>query len=133
MRLVLDTNSLLRSLPYLSPHHDLWLSFFDGRNYLCLTNEIINEYEEILKQRLPLTLASDIIKQIITNPYTIYVTRYFKFNLISSDEDDNKFVDCAVASDANYIVTEDRHFNVLNQIGFPKVNIINLNTIIKLI
>ena len=47
---------------------------------------------------------------ILNNPYTSFLTPYYKFNLIKSDPDDNKFVDCAVIANAKFIVTEDRHF-----------------------
>ncbi len=46
-RLVLDTNSLIQSLPIKSKYHDLWVSLFDGRNTFCVSNEILEEYEEI--------------------------------------------------------------------------------------
>lgn len=132
-KLVLDTNSLLRSLPHQSPYHDLLISFFDGRNKLCITNEILSEYEEILYQKIPSFLAKEIIKQITRSPYTQFISPYFRFNLINADPDDNKFVDCAVAADAKFIVTEDKHFQILKEIDFPKVDIITLNEIIKLI
>ena len=45
----------------------------------------------------------------------------FEWNAIDADPDDNKFFDCAVAAGAHYIVTEDKHFNVLEKIQFPKV------------
>ena len=35
--------------------------------------------------------------------------------------DRNKFVDCAIACNADYLITEDRHFNQLDDIFFPKV------------
>ncbi|MBC8180569.1 PIN domain-containing protein [candidate division KSB1 bacterium] len=44
-----------------------------------------------------------------------------------TDEDDNKFVDCAISSNADFIVTNDRHFNILKNIEFPKVNVINVD------
>ena len=37
------------------------------------------------------------------------------------DKDDNKFVDCAVSCNADYLVTNDRHFDILASIEFPKV------------
>ena len=40
---------------------------------------------------------------------------------------DNKFVDCAIAGNARYIVTEDHHFDVLKEIPFPKVAVINID------
>lgn len=50
------------------------------------------------------------------------VTPYYRFELITSDVDDNKFVDCAIASGADYLVTNDVHFKILAQTPFPKVN-----------
>ena len=49
---------------------------------------------------------------------------YIHFGLIEADADDNKFVDCAVAADAEYIVSNDSHFNVLKQVGWPKLTVI---------
>jgi predicted nucleic acid-binding protein len=43
------------------------------------------------------------------------------------DPDDNKFSDCAIAAGANYLVTEDKHFDVLKEIGFPQINVVSLD------
>ena len=43
------------------------------------------------------------------------------------DEDDNKFVDCAFAANADFIVTNDAHFNVLNTIDFPSIPILSID------
>ena len=40
--------------------------------------------------------------------------------------DDNKFVDCAIVAGADYIVSEDAHFRVLDEIPFPKVCVVRL-------
>lgn len=50
---------------------------------------------------------------------------YF-FNLIKSDPDDNKFVDCAICGNAEYIVSNDAHFKILNEIDFPKVRVVRI-------
>ena len=131
-KLVLDTNSLIQVLPKRSGYHDLWLSLFDGRNRFCVTNEILEEYEEILQRKTSTALASFVIKAIINNPYTLFVTPYYHFKLIISDPDDNKFVDCAVCAGAKVIVTEDRHFAVLKDIDFPKVIVVSLDEALKL-
>ena len=55
------------------------------------------------------------------------VAPHFRFRLIEQDPDDNKFVDCAIVAGADYIVSEDAHFRVLETIPFPKVNVIRLN------
>ena len=58
---------------------------------------------------------------------------YYKFNLITKDPDDNKFVDCAIIANAHYLVTNDKHFNVLKKIDFPKVDCISLASFKKLL
>ena len=55
---------------------------------------------------------------------TIYQETYIHFGLIEADADDNKFVDCAVAANAEYIVTNDKHFDILKHINWPKVSVI---------
>ncbi|MCB1159912.1 MAG: hypothetical protein KDK45_20600 [Leptospiraceae bacterium] len=60
-------------------------------------------------------------------PNVEFITTYYKWNLIKEDYDDNKFVDCAIASNANYLVFQDKHFNVLKQIDFPKIHLISID------
>ena len=55
----------------------------------------------------------------------------YAFHLIEADEDDNKFVDCALIGNAKYIVTHDHHFNILKQIAFPKVDVITLKEFLE--
>lgn len=123
---VLDTNCLIQSLPERSPFHKVWTDFINGRYILCVSNEILDEYEEIIGRLASPTIAKYIIDAIIHSPYTFYKEAYFKFHLIESDPDDNKFVDCAVASGAEYIVTEDAHFRCLSNIPFPSVKVMSL-------
>ena len=130
-RLVVDTNCLIQSLPSWSPYHSLWLSLMDGRNQLCISNEILTEYQEILASHISPIIAEQVISRIINSPYTIQIIPYYNFELIKTDPDDNKFVDCAVACAAKFIVTEDKHFNVLKSIEFPKVEITTLDEFMK--
>ena len=131
MNLVLDTNAVIQCISHRSLYHDLWRSFLDGRNQLCVTTEILAEYAEILEQRTTPTFASLAIDVIVNNPYTLFVTPYYKFNIIKIDPDDNKFVDCAVAANARFIVTEDHHFNILQKLNFPKVSVIKLDEMMQ--
>jgi uncharacterized protein len=45
--------------------------------------------------------------------------------LIPQDQDDEKFADCAIAISADYLVTNDKHFNVLKKVPFPIVRVVN--------
>ena len=57
----------------------------------------------------------------------------YRFNLITADPDDNKFVDCAVIAGATYIVSNDRHFEELKQSEFPKVDVRNLSEFLNIV
>ena len=124
--IVLDTNCLLQSLPSRSPYHKIWTEVLSGRIRLCVNTEILNEYEEVLSQKTTPEIARNVVEAIARLHTTVYQEVYIHFGLIKEDVDDNKFVDCAVASDAEFIVTNDSHFNVLKNIDWPKLTIITL-------
>ncbi len=98
----------------------------DGRISLCVNTDILNEYEEILAERTTREIAHNVVEAIARLHTTVYQEVYIHFGLITQDFDDNKFVDCAVAADAEYIVTNDAHFSVLQEIDWPKISIITL-------
>lgn len=125
-QIVIDTNCLIQIISRRSPHYFLWERFLDGAYNLCVTNEILEEYEEILCLKANRQIASFVLEIIRQAPNTLEYDANYHWHLITADPDDNKFVDCAIVANADFIVTEDRHFNVLAQIPFPKVDVINL-------
>lgn len=126
--IVLDTNCLIQSLPTRSPYHRIWTDFLAGKYILCVSNEILTEYEEILAIHTSPEVAHNVVEAIARHPQTVYRESYFRFHLLSDvDKDDNKFVDCAITAGADYIVTEDAHFNILKQISFPQLNVLSLD------
>ena len=133
MRIVLDTNCLIQSISPRSRYYAVWESLVDGRNTLCVSNEIIMEYLEILQRLTDYDTAETIIKTIINSKFVEFITPYYNFELIKQDPDDNKFVDCAIAANARFIVTNDHHYDVLKHIDYPPIEIINLDDFIKLI
>ena len=64
-------------------------------------------------------------------PNVKFVDPHYSFGLIKADEDDNKFVDSAIASNAIFIVTEDKHFKELENIPFPKVEVVGIDDFLK--
>ena len=125
---VLDTNALIQALPTKSHYHKIWTDFLDGRYRLCVSNEILTEYEEILAQHASPDVAHNVVEAIARHPHTLYRESYFRFHLLSNiDKDDDKFVDCAITAGADYIVTEDSHFDHLKQIPFPRLNVLTLD------
>lgn len=123
---VLDTNCLVQMLSIHSPYRPAWQAFRDGRYILCVSNEILNEYQEIIERVANTEVALNVVTAIIRSPFTRLFTPHFHFHLIEQDPDDNKFVDCAIIAGADYIVSEDTHFRVLKNIPFPYVPVIRL-------
>ena len=128
---VIDTNCLLQIIPRRSPYRPIWDAFLQGRFDLCVSNEILDEYQEILEQQVTPSLAENVVLLILNQKNVRLVDPHFRMQLITSDPDDNKFVDCAFAAGADYLVSEDRHFDVLRTIPFPKLNLVTLDEFLQ--
>ena len=128
MKIVLDTNCLLPAIFPGSPYFWVWDSFCEGGFVLCFTSEMCNEYEELLSQFYSPDISESVMQTIMNSNNIEHIIPFYKWNLIAIDLEDNKFVDCALNSGADYIVTNDRHFNVLKTIDFPPVKVIDIET-----
>ena len=124
--IVLDTNSLLQCISSRSKYYSVWEGFIAGRYTLCVSTEILEEYEEIISTHMSSTAAKIVIEMILRANNVKRIDAQFRFQLITTDPDDNKFVDCAIKADAKYIVSNDKHFNVLKFIPFPHVEVIDI-------
>lgn len=47
---VLDTNCLVQMLSVHSPYRAAWQAFREGKYELCVTDDIVDEYEEIIER-----------------------------------------------------------------------------------
>ena len=107
---VLDTNCLVQSISQRSGYYPVWKSFISGEYDLCVSTEILEEYEEVIGNLMSPLAAKIVIEAILKAPNTKRLDPHFRFRLIEKDPDDNKFVDCAISAGADYIVSEDAHF-----------------------
>lgn len=131
MNIVLDTNCLIMAISARNTYYEAWQKFLDGSYTLCISNEIIEEYTEVLARNLSPIVSELIISTILNRKNVKRFAPSFSFRLIEADPDDNKFVDCAIVANAKYIVTEDHHYNILKDIDFPKVDIIRLQEFLQ--
>ena len=120
-KVVIDTNVFLTIFKKDGKNRWMFDKILNGEWTLCLNNEIFMEYWEILEKNITPTIASSIIDFLISHPHVLFVEDFIRLNLISEDPDDNKFCDCCFAASANFIVTVDRHFNILEKIDYPKI------------
>ena len=127
---VLDTNCVVQSISRCSRYRAIWDNFMCGSYLLCVSNEILNEYQEILERVTNINVAKNILEAIVNSLFTRFYSPHFKFNLIENDYDDNKFVDCTIIANADYIVSEDAHFEMLKTIPFLGVKVVGLDELL---
>lgn len=116
-----------------SYNNDIWEAFRAGKYTLCVSNEILFEYHEILAMRYNNLIANTVLKELIETPNIERINPTYRFNLITTDPDDNKFVDCAIIAGATYIVSNDRHFRELDKYDFPKVDLRTLSEFLSIV
>lgn len=132
-RIVLDTNCLIQILGAKTKYHYLFSEFLNGNYILCISTEILLEYEEILCQKASTEAADLFLKVIARSRNVIQKDPFFRLEIIKADEDDNKFVDCAFACQADFIVTNDKHFEEVTNSPFPHIQVLSLDEFSALI
>lgn len=74
-----------------------------------------------------------VLESFVESPDVIYQRIFYNWNAIITDPDDNKFFDAAVAGDADFLVTNDAHFNEAKKLEFPVVNIISADKFLEIL
>jgi len=133
LKVVLDTNTILRCISRRSKFSVVLDKLFNGNYELAVTTDILLEYEEKIAEIFSKETAELFIGALSLLPNVTKTDIYYHLQLINSDADDNKFSDCAFAGNAHYLVTNDKHFNVLKTYTFPAINIITLEEFEKVI
>ena len=132
-RAVIDTHCLVASVGPNSPFRALYDLFAAEAFEWVISNEILTEYDEILTRRYSPLTAAAVLNVLAFAPNTHRQEAYYKWQLITDDPDDNKFVDVAVAASADFLVTNDRHFQLLRQLPFPRVPVVSFQTFLAAI
>ena len=132
-RIVLDTNCLISSLSRRGQYYAVWKGLQNGEYILCVSTDILNEYAEIITQKMSVDVAIHVIHLLLESEYVELINPYFRLQLIEADHDDDKFVDCAFAANATYIVSDDKHYDVLKEIDFPKLLVLKLKEFLGLL
>lgn len=127
MIVCIDTNVLLQAA---KPDHNftpIISAWFRRQFRLAVSTAILAEYEEIITR----LSGPDRWRQLervfhladARGDLLMHVSPSFRFQVITADPDDNKFTDCAITANADYVVTEDRHFDVLADAGYKPLPI----------
>ena len=133
LKVVLDTNIILSSVSPYSPYRLVFDKLDDFAYEVAVSTEILLEYEEKLSEIFNSKVAQLNLDFLIINSNIYLISPSFQTRLIYPDLDDNKFVDCAFAANAHYLVTNDRDYNILKLTSFPKINLLKMDEFIEII
>lgn len=125
MRVVVDTNVFVSSLLNTEGNPrkviDLWR--FE-KITLCISKDILAEYFAVLGRfGLSEEPEGEALLQLFQKRYNqVFLASVPTISAIAEDPADNKFIECAVAAGAKYIVSGDRH--LLNLKAFKGIQIL---------
>lgn len=109
IKAVVDTNVFISSFFGGNPRKiiDLWKT---GQISICLSRNIVDEYVKVL-HRLGLEnepALEEILRIFASGFHIVFTTRTPKLHLVEKEPDDDKFIECAVALKADYIISGDK-------------------------
>ena len=122
MTVCLDTGVFLQIFGRKQPFHPILRALLDGRLTLALSTEILLEYEEVIaklsggERWRNVAALLRLLAELHGN--VRQVEPQYRFGVVADDPDDNKFCDCAIAAEADFVVTDDAHFGALKSAGY---------------
>ncbi len=129
IKVVIDTNIMFSASFGGNPGKviDLWK---ERELVVCVSQEVLSEYIRVLKKA---RFTTDDLKEILslfTEPgKTVLVKPTRHFEVVKDDPADNKFLDCAVKAEADYIVSGDKHLKKLKE--FKGIKILSPDSFLK--
>jgi uncharacterized protein len=127
MKIVVYTNGLLNAIPRNGSKKWLYEAFAAESFIWVFSNEILTEYDEVISRKFSSDVAGYVIGSLFVSANHERFEPSYKYQLVTNDPDDNKFVDCAIGANVDYLVTDDRHILGLLAIPdlFPPVPVIS--------
>ena len=133
MRVVIDTNALLVSIAPSSIYRPIFDALLAKKYTMVISNDIMAEYEEIFSERANPKVANLVLEALGNLSNVEKQDIFIKWNIIEVDKDDNKFVDCAIGGNCHYIVTDDKHFNILKTRGNDLVGLMKIDNFLAIV
>ena len=110
MRITVDTNFLVSATQWdYSVAHKLLKRFIEQDVKLFATKEILDEFSDVLQRDFKYSKdeVSNVIEKLLFIVELTEPTK--KVDIIKEDPDDNKIIECAIASNSEFILTYDKH------------------------
>lgn len=121
-RVVLDTNIFVSSIFWEKGNsHKIIGLVLDGRTRVFTSLSILQELEKVLRRDFeePEGVIQRQLALIVS--YAVVVRSSVKVQVVKEDPDDNKILECAMASKADYIVSGDKHLLALGSFRGIKI------------
>jgi uncharacterized protein len=126
MKVVLDTNCFISCIGKKSAYRNVFDAFLKKTYTLCLSSEILLEYEEKFVEFWGEEVTTNLMGRLLAGTNTSLYSIYYNFLLVRQDPDDNKFVDTYLAANADYLVSNDKDLLALRNLAYPPVTVITL-------
>jgi putative PIN family toxin of toxin-antitoxin system len=129
MKAVLDTNVLISGVISTGVAHDVVVAGFRGEYQFIVSEATVTEFGDTLRKYPEKFNMSE--QEIQTEVTTVQMFAEFvdpdvNLTVVEEDPDDDKFLEAAVAGDADYLVSGDSH--LLNLDSFRDIRIIDPRT-----
>ncbi len=125
LRLVLDTNIFMVALAPRYKYHWIYQALVHNKFDMVVSNEILTEYQEQITYRYGVVHTEASMDFLLLLPNVILTNPYFLWRLIDVDKDDNKFVDCYIASQCDHFISKDRHIQQIKTNQFPQISVLS--------
>ncbi len=132
IKIVLDTNIFISSVFWEKGNpHKIIEKAIEGKINVFTSEEILEELKRVLKRDFD--ESEDFIQEQINliKEYSEIIEIKERVDVVKEDPDDNKIIECALASNADYIVTGDNH--LLKMQEYKNTKIINPQQLIEMI
>ncbi len=122
MRVVLDTNVVISALVYGGNPRKVLEAVISGTIQMSVSEALIQEVQEVLRRPqfgLSLQFVHNAVAELSSLAEWVAPTKHHR--LVEEDPSDNLVLDCAVAAEADYLVTGDSHLLRLQKCGEVRI------------
>lgn len=121
MKAVLDTNVLISSTLWAGSANKTLLLLIGKNAKLYTSRAILEEYAEIVRREFP--QVTEKLPQLMENilSFSTIAETSVRLDVVKADPDDNRIIECAVASQAEFILTYDKHLLKLKEYEGVKI------------
>jgi len=121
-KVVLDTNVLISAVGFSGNEREVLRKCINGEVSLFLTEAILKELERVLEYpKLNFTQAQKDALKLILVEVGCLVPATKGLNIITEDPEDNRFLEAAIAAEADFLITGNKHLLKVKEFGKTKI------------